>query len=264
MDYNVEELAEGGFLPPFANAENRAINSKVLELRATVEELSQAIEQNSDSMGVMSEHLRNVQQELTYTESRVEANRKEIETEEHLRQLADRELGRLGKDVDKLTRERLELQDRVNALQQQIFRNNEKLEEYKSLITWNQEELDQWAVAHKQKEEDNAAFDRYKRQDEFKVRELETGIERLTKGVSDTKRDLEDEVTETQAAQTQLDKAAEDFRCGPRCLLGPLRARRRPLRAAAGGVGGRRAAAGAGGAAGGRRSAATAAWQKRC
>lgn len=37
-------------------------------------------------------------------------------------------------------------------------------------------------------------------------------IEKITKEVADVSRALEQEVTETQAAQIQLDKAAEDFR----------------------------------------------------
>lgn len=86
------------------------MNDNVLGLRKNIEELTAHIEQNKDSVGVMGEHLKNVQQELSYTESRVEANKKEIETENHLKQLADRECGRVKKDVDKLTKERLELQ----------------------------------------------------------------------------------------------------------------------------------------------------------
>ena len=38
--------------------------------------------------------------------------------------------------------------------------------------------------------------------------------EKVSKAVVQKKEDLEAEVMETQAAQIQLDKAAEDFRCG--------------------------------------------------
>lgn len=109
-------LAENGFLPAFANEENKKLNAAILDLRKHLEELTGHIEQNQDSISVMSEHLKNVQQELTYTESRVEANKKEIETENHLKQLADREFGRVKKDVDKLAKERLELQARAKTI----------------------------------------------------------------------------------------------------------------------------------------------------
>ena len=50
-----------------------------------------AIEENKDRLGVMQEHLANVNQELAYTQSRFTAKQHELETESHLRQLAKRE-----------------------------------------------------------------------------------------------------------------------------------------------------------------------------
>lgn len=46
-------------------------------------------------------------------------------------------------------------------------------------------------------------------------------LEKLTLGVAAAKRAVEEEVTETQAAQTQLDRAAEDFKAlaGERAAL---------------------------------------------
>ena len=45
------------------------------------------------------------------------------------------------------------------------------------------------------------------------VKELQQAMEKLSRAVAGKKTDVEDEVIETQAAQIQLDKAAEDFRC---------------------------------------------------
>ena len=55
-----------------------------------------AIEENKDRLGVMQEHLANVNQELAYTQSRFTAKQHELETESHLRQLAKRETVRQG------------------------------------------------------------------------------------------------------------------------------------------------------------------------
>eukprot|EP00878_Enallax_costatus_P041650 GHUV01048482.1.p1 GENE.GHUV01048482.1~~GHUV01048482.1.p1 ORF type:complete len:112 (+),score=41.43 GHUV01048482.1:252-587(+) len=79
-------------------------------------------------------------------------------------------------------------------------------------MNWNQEELDQWAVAQKQKEEDNSALEKYRRQDEGKLKELRLAVEKLTQQVAAQKDALEAEITDTQAAQIQLDRAAQDFR----------------------------------------------------
>eukprot|EP00195_Chlamydomonas_chlamydogama_P009299 CAMPEP_0202915398 /NCGR_PEP_ID=MMETSP1392-20130828/65575_1 /ASSEMBLY_ACC=CAM_ASM_000868 /TAXON_ID=225041 /ORGANISM="Chlamydomonas chlamydogama, Strain SAG 11-48b" /LENGTH=937 /DNA_ID=CAMNT_0049607407 /DNA_START=168 /DNA_END=2981 /DNA_ORIENTATION=- len=205
----VEDLSH---LPPFANAENRALDKAVRDLEKQLEQTDVLMTENSDRINIMSEHLSNVQQELKYTQSRVEAKGKEIETETHLKALTEREMGRLKKDVSKLIEERDQLQDKVNTLQNQIYKANEKMDQFKLLMNWNQEELEQWALAQRQKEEDNAALQKYHHQDAAKVKELQLTLEKMSRAVVDKKSELDSEVMETQAAQIQLDKAAEDFR----------------------------------------------------
>ena len=53
---------------------------------------------------------------------------------------------------------------------------------------------------------------RYTKIDDTKLKELNLTIERLSKEVEERKRALAQEITETQAAQIELDKTAEDFR----------------------------------------------------
>jgi hypothetical protein len=79
------------------------------------------------------------------------------------------------------------------------------------LMNWNQEELEQWAVTQQQKEEDNDAIAGYRAQDESKIKELKIAVERMSKTVASRKDELDREVTDTQVAQVQLDKAADDF-----------------------------------------------------
>jgi len=51
-------------------------------------------------------------------------------------------------------------------------------------MNWNQEELEQWVLAARQKEEDSLTMEKYKRGDEAKIKELNLQIEKLTVGVS--------------------------------------------------------------------------------
>lgn len=52
----------------------------------------------------------------------------------------------------------------------------------------------------------------HRRQDEGKLKELRLAVERLTQKVAAAKAALDVEMTDTQAAQVQLDRAATDFR----------------------------------------------------
>ena len=100
----------------------------------------------------------------------------------------------------------------VQHCQNNIFKGNEQLDRFKLQMTWNQEELEQWALAAKQKEEDNLALQKYTRADEAKIRDLTQQIEKATVAEKESQQTLENEVTETQSKQIELDKTAEEFR----------------------------------------------------
>ena len=55
-------------------------------------------------------------------------------------------------------------------------------------------------------------MEKYKLTDEAKIKELNLSIERFTVEVTGKQGELEKEITETQTAQIELDKTAEEFR----------------------------------------------------
>ena len=150
--------------------------------------------------------------ELVHTQSLVDAKNKEIETEEHMKQITERESGRFKNEIEKLEQRIADQQDRLNNIQNMIFKANERMDQFKLEMNWNQEELEQWALAARQKEEDNLTLEKYRRADEAKIKELTLLIEKLTIEVARKATELEQEVTETQAAQIELDKTAEEFK----------------------------------------------------
>lgn len=79
-------------------------------------------------------------------------------------------------------------------------------------MNWNQEELEQWALAAKQKEEDNFTLEKYRRTDENKIKEANLAIEKLTMDVAKKEMELGNEITQTQTKQIELDKTAEEFK----------------------------------------------------
>jgi coiled-coil domain-containing protein 39 len=104
-----------------------------------------------------------------------------------------------------MERTAFELQDRLNITQNSIFRGNERMDAFKLQMNWNQEEMEQWAVAARQKEEDNLALQKYARQDESKIKEMSLAIEKLTRATSTRESELEAEMTETLSAQVLID-----------------------------------------------------------
>jgi chromosome segregation ATPase len=211
QEYEHQEESVDDF-PPYANDENKRLNGEIKEKRGFITRFHEEIEQLEDRVKILTEHLKNIQQELLHTQTLVDGKTKEIQTEDHMKQLAERQTGRLYAELQKIEQQAADQQDRLNTIQNQIFKGNEKLDQYKLEMNWNQEELEQWALASRQKEEDYLTLMKYQRADEAKIKELTLHIEKLTMEVRKTQDMLDKEVTETQAAQIELNKTAEEFK----------------------------------------------------
>lgn len=199
-------------LPEFASLESKALHKENLENEKKLEKLSDEIDDMTNRVKVMRDHLKNVQQEVEHTNALNGAKQAEINTEKHLQQLTSRALGRSRLDSTKIQQSIEFIQDQLNSTQSQIYKANEQLDEFKLQMNWNQDELEQWALAAKQKEEDNLALERYKRADEAKIKELTMKLEHLTKEVLSVKAKLVDEAAETAAKQMELDRIAQEFK----------------------------------------------------
>ena len=132
-------------LPLFANPEARKVDLDIKEKEAEIEKLVDEIADMKDRDKVMREHFKNVQQELEHTNNLFNAKKAEIQTEEHLKQLTSRALGRSQLDSTKEQNSLEEVQEQLNTVQADIYRANERLDEFKMQMNWNQEELEQWA-----------------------------------------------------------------------------------------------------------------------
>lgn len=101
-----------------------------------MQQLSDELEENTERVGIMADHLKNVEQEHVHTQALVDAKLREIEAEDHLKQLAEREVGRVTSDLSKLEKYMLEGQDQMNSIQNSMFGANEKLEQFKLQMNW--------------------------------------------------------------------------------------------------------------------------------
>ncbi|KDO30390.1 hypothetical protein SPRG_05101 [Saprolegnia parasitica CBS 223.65] len=199
-------------LPLFADDANKALHAQIRAKEKRFHVVKQEILETSSRHGIMDEHLKNVKQELINTQSLHNSKLKEISTEEHLRQVSDREAGRVKQELKKLDVAYNDVENKLNAIQNFLFKGNEDMDNFKMQMNWNQDELEQWATAAKQKEDDNMALEKYTRADDARIKELNLEIEKLTKALQVQKQLVEHEATETQAKQIELDKTADEFR----------------------------------------------------
>ncbi|KAL9644004.1 hypothetical protein ABK040_005472 [Willaertia magna] len=200
------------FPPELLNERNKALSLQVKEKEREQKEKEKALEVDEERKKVLAEHLRSAAVEIQNTQLLIEAKNNEIETENHLKQVAERELGRLKNEVQRIDKKSNELQDKTNIVQNELFRANEKLEQIRTNLGFNQEELEQWTLAERQKDDDHLALEKYSKKDEKKIKDLMLENERWARAVEEKRAELQREITETQSIQIELEKTAEDYK----------------------------------------------------
>jgi hypothetical protein len=211
-NYEGYDPDEDDDFPEFANEENKKMNENIKAQKRTNKQIQLKIEELRERLAGLKQHQKYILVELKNTQDKIEMKNEETNTEKHLSQLAERQIGKITADLRKYDQTGVELQDRLNDIQQQIFKGNDQLEKLKLEINWNKEEKQQWIVAVKQKEEDNIALVKYKRKDDNKIKDLSLQLEKLTVNKNKMEEALEKEITETQALQIEIDKTAEEFK----------------------------------------------------
>uniref|UniRef100_A0A8C3EZA0 Coiled-coil domain-containing protein 39 n=1 Tax=Chrysemys picta bellii TaxID=8478 RepID=A0A8C3EZA0_CHRPI len=172
---------DDGFAVPVANAENKALEEELQKLQKEKANLKNQLTDFEERIEAMTSHLKNVRQEFNFTQSLYRARENEIETEEHFKALAERELGRLKKEIQRLENEMVSLREKKNSQENNIFKATQKLEALRCQMNWDQQALEAWLEESAHKDNDAVTIQKYAQQDDGKLR-------------------------------IELDKAAEDFR----------------------------------------------------
>jgi len=211
-NYEGYDPDEDDAIPEYANEANKKLNEDIKLRRKEIKQLQFQFEEVKERLNIMKDHQKYIMLELKNTQLKIERKNEETDSEKHMSQLAERQIGKLTADLRKYDQRVVELQDRLSDIQQQIFKGNDQLEKMKLEINWNKEEKKQWIIAVQQKEEDRLTLKKYRRQDNQKIKELSLHLEKLTIEKNRKEYELEKEVTETQALQIEIDKTAEEFK----------------------------------------------------
>ncbi|XP_039344355.1 coiled-coil domain-containing protein 39 [Mauremys reevesii] len=203
---------DDGFAVPVANAENKALEEELQKLQKEKANLKNQLTDFEERIEAMTSHLKNVRQEFNFTQSLYRARENEIETEEHFKALAERELGRLKKEIQRLETEMVSLREKKNSQENNIFKATQKLEALRCQMNWDQQALEAWLEESAHKDNDAVTIQKYAQQDDGKLRVLTQQVEKMTMEANQKRKILDNELTETISAQIELDKAAEDFR----------------------------------------------------
>ena len=199
-------------LPEFANEENQKIHAIVMQKSSELSTLRNDCNDLETRVNVLNEHLKNVQSEVVTAQQLLTARLKQAEDEKHMQQLAEREHGKIISEISKIQDQTQEIMSKVDAVQSKTVISQKRINEFKEDAKINQQELEQWLVVARQKEEDFLVLQRYHKEDEGKIRSMIQEIEKATAIIEAKKAELDQEITQTRALQIELDQTADHFR----------------------------------------------------
>ncbi|KAM4887674.1 coiled-coil domain-containing protein 39 [Thomomys bottae] len=203
---------EDGFAIPVANKENQQLEEQLLKLQDERSRLQEELHVFEERINAMTSHFKNVKQEFAFTQCLYKAREREIESEEHFKAIALRELGRVKDEVQRLKNEMDIIREKKSDKENSIFKATQKLDGLKCQMNWDQQALEAWLEESAHRDSDALTLQKYSKQDDNKIRVLTLKLERLTLECHQKRKILDSELTETLSAQLQLDKAAQDFR----------------------------------------------------
>ncbi len=99
---------------PVANAENKLLEESVAHKTSDRNKFLSDLTENSSRVNALRDHIKYVRDELASAQSLLMARKKEMQTEEHLRAIADRENGRLKQENERLDTELSKLKEKRN------------------------------------------------------------------------------------------------------------------------------------------------------
>ncbi|XP_072897358.1 coiled-coil domain-containing protein 39-like isoform X3 [Hemitrygon akajei] len=203
---------DNGFAIPVANVENKALEDEVQKKQKEKANFENQLTNFEDRIQAMTMHLQNVRRELTNTQSLKRAREKELETEQHFKTITEHEMQRLKQEIQRLENELVLLRERKNIMENNIYRYSQKIEDLKCQLNWDKQALEAWLEESTKTDEDTITIQKYAKEDEGKIREITVQMERMTNDANKKRKLLDNEMTETIAAQMELDKIAHDFR----------------------------------------------------
>ncbi|ORC84802.1 uncharacterized protein TM35_000411720 [Trypanosoma theileri] len=212
MNVNVIDATAEALPLELLNATNKELTAQLSRHEQMCEEKMREVDDQRRRLQFVKEHLGNVRGEIVNTQSLVESKRRAVESETHMYRLLDRECGRLRQTQSHMAAQQAELQEQLQAVQNRVFQENLRMAELKNAMQFNQQELEEWDIARKQKEADEEAVARYAKNDEARVRQLTTSVERLEARLRERRGELEEAVMSTRHAQAELDRAAAEYR----------------------------------------------------
>ena len=193
-------------LPPFANDAVRAKFYAYQETQKAADAVALKAAEYTERIRQLTEHLKNVSDEVDDTQVLLNVKQKENERLSHENELKKREASRIKQEGLILKKQQREVQDAIVSTSMSVETTKSNMREVQEKLNWSEKELSQWVSVLKQKMEDEMVLGNYRKSDDFRLKELQRQLESLTLTKSEQNNQLSDLMTETQSLDVELSK----------------------------------------------------------
>ncbi|XP_038139483.1 coiled-coil domain-containing protein 39 isoform X2 [Cyprinodon tularosa] len=208
-------LSEIGWDPRYASP---ALDPYTKDLMETVHEAQMKLlhQHNSKKETVelqeqTTEKLKRMKVQLADTEALIKANTQEMEVGKHLSALTERESCRFAQLTAQTETELRSTDERIDILEKDLFKQQQKLEELRLQMDWDQQQMDNFLKESAEKDDDLMTIIKYSQQDEHRIKELTLALEKKSLEANEKRKALDKELTETRSAELALAKTLENI-----------------------------------------------------
>ncbi|RKP02611.1 hypothetical protein CXG81DRAFT_24753 [Caulochytrium protostelioides] len=198
-------------IPPFANEANQQLARELIELQRELRSVHASEQDNTRRADVMDLHMKHVKQEIEQSEHLLEARKRQIQSEEHFKRLAERSSARMQAESERLRGETTETNTRIQSLLNTIHTEIEKISSIKAETHLDEEEYEAWVKVNDEKKDDQAALDRYTQADAAKIRELRQNIELQSVALQRVRDQLVAEALQTETRHAEVSRTYKEL-----------------------------------------------------
>ena len=177
---------------------------KVAEKQIAITEAEN--DETSARIKAMNEHLRSIQLELQQAQNILDARKRQVEDEQHLKIMVEKEQVRLKADIARTEKEIRDISEGMTTAQNNVYKAHDKIEVLRREMQMNEGELAAWFEKAQIVQDDAAALEQYTRADEAKIKDLTLQLEKLVAEAAKTKKALDQELTDTHVNHVALEK----------------------------------------------------------
>jgi len=201
----------GQRLPPFANAENVALDSSLQLKEARLAALATRIADLNERKERMDKHYRQIGSDAKGTQALLEVKKGEVEREMQRREVEEREKGRIDEMKEQAKKSLTELESQSTNLQQAIYKTTNQIDTLRKNLNMTQNELKAFTELSNEKQSDTLALLTYNAEDEAKIRGLRLQTERLQAELIKKDNMLEKEGTEISVTWMEVERATKEL-----------------------------------------------------